>query len=373
MQKEKMKYLLLISIVILSTNLFAQNKPDSKSALTTKEQAIVSISAFTAQGNMPSLKAALNKGLNEGLSISEAKEALVQLYAYTGFPRSLNALNNLMSVVEERKKRGIKDVSGKEPSAFKNKNMSVVGEANREKLTGRKIAGGVYDFAPVIDQYLKEHLFGPMFSRDNLDWKTRELVTVAALAVLPGAENQLQSHIGVGMYNGLTTSQLSELVTIIETDVDKQRGNIARQVLQAVIDKKPYTASAKLEGEIFPTGDKITNDNFTGNAWLQPLIAADNENQNSVGNVTFEPGARSKWHLHPAGQILLVIDGVGYYQEKGQPKKILRKGDAIKCPPNVAHWHGASATESFTQLAITGRQKGETLWLGEVTDEEYKN
>ena len=123
----------------------------------------------------------------------------------------------------------------------------------------------------------------------------------------------------------------------------------------------------------FPTGEKITNNNFTGNAWLQPLINADNDNQNSVGNVTFAPGARSKWHLHPAGQILLVIDGVGYYQEKGQPKKILRKGDAIKCPPNVPHWHGASANESFTQLAITGREKGETIWLEPVTDEEYNN
>ncbi len=124
---------------------------------------------------------------------------------------------------------------------------------------------------------------------------------------------------------------------------------------------------------VFPKGEKITNNNFTGNAWLQPLIAADSMNQNSVGNVTFEPGARSNWHLHPAGQILLVIDGVGYYQEKGLPKKILRKGDAIKCPPNVEHWHGASADTSFTQLAITGREKGETVWLAEVTDEEYNN
>lgn len=124
---------------------------------------------------------------------------------------------------------------------------------------------------------------------------------------------------------------------------------------------------------IFPRGEKILNENFTGTAYLQPLIGADSLNSISVGNVTFEPGARSKWHIHPAGQILLVTNGVGYYQEKGQPKKVLRKGDVIKCPPNVAHWHGASADSAFVQVAITGREKGETVWLEAVTDDVYSN
>lgn len=124
---------------------------------------------------------------------------------------------------------------------------------------------------------------------------------------------------------------------------------------------------------VFPQGEKIANANFTGTAYLQSLIEADSLNSISVGNVTFEAGARSKWHIHPAGQILLVIDGVGYYQEKGKSKQILRKGDAIKCPPNVPHWHGASTDTAFVQVAITGREKGETVWLEEVTDEEYNS
>jgi len=123
---------------------------------------------------------------------------------------------------------------------------------------------------------------------------------------------------------------------------------------------------------VFPKGEKITNANFVGTAYLQPLIDADSLNSNSVGSVTFEAGARSKWHTHPAGQILLAIDGVGYYQEKGKPKQILRKGDAIKCPADIPHWHGASADTAFVQVAITGREKGETVWLEEVSDEEYR-
>jgi quercetin dioxygenase-like cupin family protein len=123
---------------------------------------------------------------------------------------------------------------------------------------------------------------------------------------------------------------------------------------------------------VFPKGAIITNDNFKGTAYLQMIMDADSLNPTSVGSVTFEPGARTKWHMHPGGQILLAIDGVGYYQEKGQPKKILRKGDVIKCPTNVPHWHGASADTAFVQVAITNRHLGETVWLHEVTDDEYK-
>ena len=122
---------------------------------------------------------------------------------------------------------------------------------------------------------------------------------------------------------------------------------------------------------IFARGERITNDNFIGTAYLQPLIAADTLNPTSVGNVTFEPGARTKWHLHPGGQILLVTEGLGYYQEKGSPKRILRKGDVIKCPPNVQHWHGASHKQRFIQIAITNSQNGPTEWLHPVSEEEY--
>ncbi|MFM2367819.1 MAG: hypothetical protein RL619_115 [Bacteroidota bacterium] len=144
-------------------------------------------------------------------------------------------------------------------------------------------------------------------------------------------------------------------------------------VFSCKAQNKP-TLSTKMELQktiLFPKGEKITNTNFTGTAYLQMLIAADSHNPTSIGNVTFEPGARTKWHLHPGGQILLATDGVGYYQEKGQPKKILRKGDVIKCPPNIPHWHGASVDNYFVQVAITNTQNGVPVWLEAVTDEEY--
>ncbi|MBP8115521.1 MAG: cupin domain-containing protein [Saprospiraceae bacterium] len=143
--------------------------------------------------------------------------------------------------------------------------------------------------------------------------------------------------------------------------------------LAACNNKKEMNNSKNDNALVFPKGEKITNDNFTGTAYLQMLIDADSLNATAVGNVTFEPGARTKWHSHPGGQILLVTDGVGYYQEKGQPKKILRKGDAIKCPPNVPHWHGASADTAFVQVAVTNNDKGATVWMDAVTDNVYNS
>lgn len=123
---------------------------------------------------------------------------------------------------------------------------------------------------------------------------------------------------------------------------------------------------------IFPQGDKIQGGNFTGTVWVKSIFPADSTLNASIGNVVFEPKARSKWHKHPGGQTLLALDGMGYYQEKGKPLQILRKGDTVRCPPDVEHWHGASHDHWFVQLAITPEHpKGRVIWLHEVGEEAY--
>jgi quercetin dioxygenase-like cupin family protein len=125
---------------------------------------------------------------------------------------------------------------------------------------------------------------------------------------------------------------------------------------------------------IFPKGELGAAENFTGKAWHTALVANDSIYNTLIGNVHFEPGARSNWHTHPAGQILIITDGVGYYQEKGQPRRTLRKGEVIKCLPNVMHWHGASSDTGMQQLYILPKtEKGIVQWLQPVTDEEYTN
>ena len=123
---------------------------------------------------------------------------------------------------------------------------------------------------------------------------------------------------------------------------------------------------------IFPKGDKLPDSYFTGNAFLKLLVAKDKNNDFVIGNVTFEPGARTNWHTHPKGQVLIVTEGEGFYQEKGKPAQALKKGDVVNIPENIEHWHGASANSLFVHIAITNFKDGENVaWLQPVTDGEY--
>lgn len=103
------------------------------------------------------------------------------------------------------------------------------------------------------------------------------------------------------------------------------------------------------------------------------LVKPDTPTDCSVGDVTFEPGARNNWHSHPAGQVLVATAGAGYYQEKGQPAQLMRPGDAVSIAPGVVHWHGATATSLFTHYAINpNASQGVADWGAPVTDEEYQ-
>ncbi len=122
---------------------------------------------------------------------------------------------------------------------------------------------------------------------------------------------------------------------------------------------------------IFPKGEISKIDNHTRTIWLNELSVPDTIFNYSVALATYAPGAKLDWHIHPAGQILLITEGTGYYQEKDKPVQIIHKGDIIKCMPGVAHWHGASHGSSFAYVATTPAQKGKTIWLQRVTDQEY--
>jgi 4-carboxymuconolactone decarboxylase len=120
---------------------------------------------------------------------------------------------------------------------------------------------------------------------------------------------------------------------------------------------------------IFPKGEKAANVHHVGDVWLSHVSNADSTFHYNIAEATFAPGARLDWHIHPGGQQLLVTDGIGYYQERNKPLVTVRKGDALKCPPGVEHWHGATPDSWFTYLAVTGAQP--TKWLERVSDEAY--
>ena len=126
------------------------------------------------------------------------------------------------------------------------------------------------------------------------------------------------------------------------------------------------------QNTIFAQGDKGPADYFNGTAWVKILVPKDQTGNYSVGNVVFEPGCRNNWHTHAAGQILLITDGQGWYQEKGQPARALAKGDVVVIPVNVVHWHGAAKDTSLTHIVITNNSaEGPVKWMEPVSDEEY--
>lgn len=343
---------------------YVKAQPANANLLNAKQQSIVTIAAFTANGNLPKLNPAIYEGLDAGLTISEVQEVIVQMYAYAGFPRSLNALHTFMEVLKERKRKGIHDTQGKIASPYPaNKSKLEFGTENQTRLVGSPVMGEIYEFSPAIDQFLKEHLFGDIFGRDILDYQTREIATIAALASLAGTDNQLRSHFKVGMHNGLTQDQLNSIVSIIQSKVGEAEGNNAAKILRAVLGLD--------EGN---KKERDTHSNFVGTVSANMMVTPDSLFNTQMGAVTFEPGARTNWHYHPSGQILIITEGTAYYQENGKPKQILSKGQVVKCPPNVHHWHGATQHGYMTHIALTpDLEKGGVVWLQKVSDEEYES
>lgn len=211
---------------------------ENTQTLSQKQQSIIPIAAFTANGDTERLKAALVQGLENGMTVNEIKEVLIQMYAYSGFPRCLTGLNTFLAVLDERKEQGIWDETGKDASPLpEHADIREIGAANQTKIIGRPASGRIYEFAPVIDTFLKEHLFGDIFSRDILTFQERELATVSALASLP-AETQLRSHLNCCFVAGLTEAQLKEFVSVLNEKVGKTEAKIAENALNTVIENR---------------------------------------------------------------------------------------------------------------------------------------
>jgi len=241
MKKIQIKVLIvfIMAISCFSYHLNAQNKMNTKMELSPKEQGIISIAALTAKGDLTSLKPTLNSGLESGLSINQIKEMLVHLYAYCGFPRSIRGLQTFMEVVNERKAKGINDVLGAEASPISEeqpkyeRGKKVLGELTKVPQDGAM--SGYSAFAPVIDTFLKEHLFADIFERDVLTYAERELVTISVISSIGGAEPMLRSHLNICLNVGLTPGQLNEFVGIIQSTVGEKEAKDALAVLNEVL------------------------------------------------------------------------------------------------------------------------------------------
>ena len=320
--------------------------------LTVKENAIVDIGAWTARGEQDKLGAAFKAGFGAGLTLNEAKELVGQLYAYCGFPRALNAAGTLMKVAGEVKPA--EGPAANMPRGSLGERALPVGTANQTKLCGGPVKGALFDFHPQLDEYLKTHLFGDIFARDVLDWRTREIVTIAALAARPETEPQMKAHIAVGKVNGVTDAQAKAIVRRVQMPATSAA---LPSDWSPIPVGEPNTAYAKY---------------FIGNSYLHKLTL----DQVPAFGVTFEPSCRNNWHIHHAktggGQMLIVTAGEGFYQEWGKPARRLKKGDTVNIPANVKHWHGAAPDSWFQHIAleVPGTEQSNE-WCEPVDDVAY--
>lgn len=210
--------------------------------LSAKQKVIVSIAALAAKGDLVKLKNELNAGLEAGLTVNQIKETMIHLYAYAGFPRSLRGLQTVMAVLDERKAKGIIDEIGVEASPIhKDSSKYERGKDILQELTGVPETGpktGYAAFAPVIEVFLKEHLFADIFERDVLTYVERELITVSVLSSIGGVQPMLKSHFAICLNVGLAKNQLQQFVQVIKSTVGKKDAKAAQEVLDEVLESK---------------------------------------------------------------------------------------------------------------------------------------
>src|SRR5690554_1858762 len=233
------KWVLLVVALTSSTTINAQETKNTGQILSVQQQSIVGIAALTAKGDLSKLKPALHAGLDAGWTVNEIKEAIIHLYAYAGFPRSIRGLQTFMEVLDERKARGIHDVTGAEASPINDERSKYErGKAVLDSLLGTPQDGtrtGYSAFAPTIEIFLKEHLFADIFERDVLTYQERELVTISVLSSIGGLEPMLRSHLSLSLNVGLTPDQLQQFVSVLKQAVGKKEAKAAQQMLDGVL------------------------------------------------------------------------------------------------------------------------------------------
>ena len=322
------------------------------------------IACNAARGDQSKLGVAIRNGLRTGLTANQIKEALSQLYAYMGFPRSLNALGTLQKVLKEFDDNGEPYELGPEASP-----MSVGYDALKQgtevqtRLSGQPFN---YDFCPAEDYYLKAHLFGDIFARDVLTHADRELVTVSALSGLEGVMPQLQAHVRGALNMGVSAEQLAAIPEALKA-AGLEAEALRCEAAIAAVNGQQQTVSPLA----YPLGQP--NDAyakyFIGQSYLAVL-----DTVSGLCNVTFESCCRNNWHIHhKAVQVLVCVNGRGWYQEWGKEPVELTPGTVVCVPAGTKHWHGAAADSWMQHLAyFTAQQPGfRNEWLEPVDDEQY--
>ena len=334
--------------------------------LDNKTREMLTVTTLCVQQTLPQLKAHIKALLNTGATPIETRELIYQCAPFIGFPKTLNAINVMNEVFREE---GI-NLPLESTQTTTEKNRYAKGFEIQNPIYGDEIEKSLSnlpsDMGNDVSRFLTEVCFGDFYTRNGLDIKTRELLVLAILETT-GDLDTLKSHIKGNLKLGTSKETISSALVQCLPYIGFPKAIKALKVLKSALEDEELSQPFK-KGEINPY-----NKYFTGTTYLTMLVEKDTNWNSSIGNVTFEQCARTNWHKHSGGQILLVTAGEGRYKEKGKEIQILRAGDVVKIPSNVVHWHGAAPDSDFAHISIeTNIPNNTTTWLEPVTDKEYK-
>jgi 4-carboxymuconolactone decarboxylase len=337
-------------------------------ALSPRDRSLVTVSALIATGKTAQLTGHLGRALDNGVTPVEIAGAVTHLAFYTGWPNAVSSLEVIETVLVDR---------GVDMAALRAPVTASLPAPTSDASRAQAVMATIGPIAPKLAALTNEVLFADLWRRPDLAPRDRSLVTLAALAA-NGDETGLAFHVGLGLRNGLTRVEIGETLTHLAFYAGWPKATAA----VAVADK----AFRDLDAAAAPaTGSRLTITSpgsqpvqgsaatFTGAVTVTSPFKGGGQSRLGGATVTFEPGARSNWHSHPLGQLLIVMAGEGLVQAEGEPVRRMKVGDVVWTPPGVKHWHGATPASAMTHVAVAEALDGKSVtWLEPVTDAVYR-
>ena len=245
-----------------------------------------------------------------------------------------------------------------------------------KRITQTAGRNALNEFSPEFAHYNDDILFGENWNNQDIDLKTRSIITVVALMSSGITDSSLKYHLQNAKDHGVTQKEIAAIITHVAFYAGWPNAWAAFRMAKEVYAEEAE-AGAEEHGGFFGMGEPNVSyaKYFIGQSYLKPLT--DPQETVFIANVTFEPGCRNNWHIHHAdkggGQLLICVDGEGWYQEEGKPAQSLKPGDVVTIPPEVKHWHGAKKDCWFSHLAVeVPGENTSNEWCEPVTDQEYQ-
>lgn len=337
-------------------------------ALSPRDRSLVTVSVLIATGKTAQLAGHLGRALDNGVTPGEIAGVVTHLAFYTGWPNAVSSLEVIDKVFVER------GVNVATLRALVAPSLPVPAS---DAARAQAVTATIGPIAPKLAALTNAVLFADLWRRPDLAPRDRSLVTLSALAA-NGDEAGLAFHVGLGLQNGLTRVEIGEALTHLAFYAGWPKATAAVAVAdKAFRDLGAAEAPAAASSlTITPPGSQPVQGpaaTFIGAVTVTSPFKGTGQARLGGAIVTFEPGARSNWHSHPLGQLLVVTAGEGLVQAQGEPVRGIKAGDVVWTPPGVKHWHGAAPTTPMTHVAVAEALDGKSVtWLEPVTDAAYR-